>query len=56
MLQNNNKETVTALKEILNGWQSQGLRPVPLGAMVRLDDYFVDYDGVQKGSGSREQD
>ena len=56
MLQNNNRETVTALKEILNGWQSQGLRPVPLGAMVRLDDYFVDYDGVQKGSGSREQD
>lgn len=51
MLQNNNKQTVAALKEIFNTWQEQGIRPVPLGAVVRTQDYFVDYDGVQKGSG-----
>ncbi|MCI8335638.1 MAG: polysaccharide deacetylase family protein [Peptococcaceae bacterium] len=50
MLQNNNPQTVAALREIFNTWQQQGLRPVPLGAMVRTQDYFVDYDGVQKGS------
>lgn len=54
MLQNNNEQTVTALKEIFNTWQEQGIRPVPLGAMVRTQDYFVDYDGVQKGSGKVE--
>ncbi len=56
MLQNNNKQTVAALKEIFNTWQEQGIRPVPLGVMVRTQDYFVDYDGVQKGGGNGSQE
>ena len=56
MLQNNNKQTVAALKEIFNTWQEQGIRPVPLGVMVRTQDYFVDYDGVQKGGGKGSQE
>ena len=49
MLQNNNKQTVIALKEILNLWQQQNYRPVPLGSLLLTEDFFVDYDGTQKG-------
>lgn len=48
LFHNNGLHTAEALETILPQLQQDGYEIIPIGALIIKDDYYVDYNGVQR--------
>jgi polysaccharide deacetylase family sporulation protein PdaB len=50
LLHNNGKHTAEALTTILETLKSKGLEAVPIGTLLLKDNWYIDYNGVQRAN------
>ena len=49
LFHNNGPHTAEALPQVLDYFEQQGLRVVPVSRLLLQDDWYVDVNGVQRG-------